>query len=61
VLNHRQLGDQHLNIFQEQVGRFPAAQQQDVRVISAVTFGLPSRSPPIQEVKRTGTKSTGRR
>ncbi len=27
---HRQLGDQHLNIFQEQIGCFPAAQQQDV-------------------------------
>ena len=31
------------------------------RLTSAVTFGLPSRSPPIQEAKRTGTASSGRR
>ncbi|CDL21715.1 hypothetical protein [Klebsiella pneumoniae IS53] len=30
TLHHRQLGDQHLHVFEEQVGRFPAAEQQHV-------------------------------
>ena len=30
AFDHRQLGDKHLDIFQEQIGRFPAAEQQHV-------------------------------
>jgi hypothetical protein len=30
-----------------------------LRVISGVTFGFPSRSPPIQDPKRSGAASSG--
>ncbi|MNN10389.1 hypothetical protein D3C81_1233110 [compost metagenome] len=37
------------------------ASRRTSRVIAAVTLGLPSRSPPIQEAKRIGAAVSGRR
>ena len=57
---HRQLVAQRLDLASIQVGGHPARHQAARRVISGVTLGLPSRSPPIHEPKRIGAASSGR-
>ena len=60
-LGHRQLEPELLDLARR---RATAAVQRAIRharrVTSGVTFGLPSRSPPIQEPNRMGAASSGR-
>ena len=57
---HRQLAAKRLDLAPRRATpRSSATSGRRVRVTSGVTFGLPSRSPPIQEPNRIGAASIG--